>query len=88
MISAEATSTVAESSQRTSAARVQAPSRALIDNIMALISIGLVAVAAAFAVHSWTEITPIRVILFASLYMLMRTLIRHLFELKARFGLS
>ena len=88
MISAEATSSVVERSQRTSAAPVHAPSSTLIDNTLALTSIGLVAIAAAFAVHSWTEITPLRVVLFASLYLFLRTLIRHLFDLEARSELS
>ena len=83
MTIAEAASSLVGSRLRMSSAglgNLQPPSSTLVDNILALISIGLVAIAATLAVQSWTEVTPVRMVLFALFYFLLRGLVRHLFE--------
>ena len=55
-----------------------------IDNVLALISIGMVGAAALFAVYSWIEPGAVKITLFAVMYLLARSLLGSLFERAAQ----
>ncbi|HKP63348.1 MAG TPA: hypothetical protein VJV78_41720 [Polyangiales bacterium] len=59
-----------------------------VDNLLALVSIGMVGAAALFAVYSWIEPGLVKIMLFALMYLLARSLLGSLFEPGAHSGLG
>jgi hypothetical protein len=63
---------------------LKASAHRVVDNVCAVASITMVAMAALFAVQSWIDPPVVKVILFALLYLVTRVLVRSLFVPQVR----
>jgi hypothetical protein len=62
------------------------PVSGIIDSIFALISIALVVAASLAAMHAWIEPGWMQIPILAGLYLLVRAVVRHLFDTKSAWG--